>query len=390
MCIIRGMSVRKTIDFLLSKLEKDYTTHNRIEVSRSAILHNLDLFEKLADRPAIPVLKGNAYGHGISIVAKALKGRKLPYIAVDGYFEALRIREVSNQPVLVMGAILPENYKRMKYDDFAFVVHDETAIHALGKVKKTIKVHLEANTGMNRYGAKPDELVRLAALILSYRNLTLEGVMSHLADSDGDDPATVDAAVEQFDSCIDAILTTGAQPTMFHVAQSAGSLKAKSKYANAFRLGVGLYGINPFPHNHNMHHHLETLRPALKLISTITKVIELKKGDKVSYNYTFTAPRDMRIGVLPLGYYEGVNRALSNTGTVRVGKHYVPLVGRVCMNHTMISLDGTSAKAGEEVIVYSDNPADQNAIDAIAHKHDLFNYNLLTALSHDVRRILIP
>jgi len=384
------MSVRKTIDLFLSKLEKDYTTHNRIEVLRSAILHNLDLFEKLADKPAIPVLKGNAYGHGVSIVARALKGRRLPYIAVDGYFEALRIREVSNQPVLVMGVVLPENYKRMKYDDFAFVVHDEAAIHALGKVKKAIKVHLEANTGMNRYGAKSDELVKLAMLILNYKNLTLEGVMSHLADSDGDDPVTVDVAVERFDACVDAVLTTGAQPTMFHIAQSAGSLKAKSKYANAFRLGVGLYGINPFPRNHNMHHHLETLQPALKLVSTITKVIELKKGDKVSYNYTFTAPKDMRIGVLPLGYYEGINRMLSNTGTVKVGKHFMPFVGRVCMNHAMISLDGISAKVGDEVIVYSDNSADQNAIDTIAYEHDLFNYNLLTALSHDVRRILIP
>lgn len=383
------MSLRQTIDTLLRKLEKDYATHNRIEVSRSAILHNLDLYEKLSGKPAIPVLKGNAYGHGIALVAKALKGRKLPYIAVDGYFEALRIREVSNQPVLIMGAILPENYKRIKYDNFAFVVHDAASIHALGKTGKRVKVHIEANTGMNRYGAKPDEAIKLAKLIQDYPNLTLEGVMSHLADSDGDDPATVDAAVKQFDECVEAIRTTGANPTLFHIAQSAGSIKAQSKYANAFRLGVGLYGINPFPKNHKLHGQLKDLRPALKLVSTITKIIELKKGDKVSYNYTFTAPKGMRIGVLPLGYYEGVNRALSNVGTVKVGKYSTPIVGRVCMNHTMISLDGVNARVGDEVVVYSDNSADKNAIDNIAHAHNLFNYNLLTSLSYDVRRVLV-
>lgn len=384
------MSFRGTIDTILRGLEKGYATHNRVEVSKSAILHNLDLFETLNGKPAIPVLKGNAYGHGIALVARALKGRKLPYIAVDGYFEALRIREVSKQPVLVMGAILPENYQRMKYDNFAFVVQDAASIHALGKTGKHINVHLEINTGMNRYGAKPDKTAELARLILCYKNLTLEGVMSHLADSDGNDPATVDVAVEQFDACVEAIQAAGANPTLFHVAQSAGSLKAKSKYANAIRLGVGLYGINPFPREHKLHLRLKDLQPALRLVSTITKVIKLQKGDKVSYNYTFTAPKAMTIGVLPVGYYEGVNRALSNVGAVKVGRQFTPIVGRVCMNHTMIGLGDVTASAGDEVVVYSNDPSDENAIDTIARTHNLFNYNLLTSLSHDVRRILVP
>jgi len=382
------MSIRQTIDRLLRKLEKGYATHNRIEVSRLALLHNLSLFENLSGMPAIPVLKGNAYGHGITLVAEALKSRKLPYLAVDGYFEALRIREVSKQPVLVMGAILPANYKRLKYDNFAFVVHDAASIRALGATGKRVKVHLEANSGMNRYGARLGEITKLTTLVLGYKNLVLEGVMSHLADSDGSDPATVDAAVEQFDSCVDMVKAAGAKPTIFHIAQSAGSFKAKSRYANAFRLGVGLYGINPFPRSHTLHAQLKNLRPALKLVSTITKVIDLKRGDKVSYNYTFTVPRDMKIAVLPLGYYEGVDRALSNAGVVKIGLRFIPIVGRVCMNHTMIGLGAIAAKVGDEVVVYSDNPADKNAIDNLAHDHNLFNYNLLTALSSDVRRVL--
>jgi alanine racemase len=213
--------------------------------------------------------------------------------------------------------------------------------------------------------------------------------MSHLADSDGVDPATVDTAVGEFDACVDAVRAAGAHPTILHIAQSAGSIKAKSKYANAFRLGIGLYGINPFPRSHTLHKQLKDLQPALRLVSTITKIIELRKGDKVSYNYTFTAPRAMKVGVLPLGYYEGVNRTLSNAGVVKIGKHFAPIVGRVCMNHTVISLDGIKAKEGQEVLVYSDNPLDKNTIDAIAHAHSLFNYNLPTALSHDVRRVLV-
>lgn len=383
------MALRATIDNLLRKFEKDFATHNRIEVSKSALLHNFDLFAEISDEQVIPVLKGNAYGHGIEQVAAALKSRKFPYIAVDGYFEALRVRKVSRQPVLIMGAIKPENFAKLTYDRFAFVVQDETAIRALAATRRQLAVHLECNTGMNRYGAPLAELATLTKLILSYPNLRLEGVMSHLADSDGTSETTVTRAVDAFDRCVEIIRENGASPKLFHIAQTAGSLRAASRYANAMRLGVGLYGINPFPTEHHCHAKLAGLQPALQLISTITKAIDLKKGDSVSYNYTFTAPRGMRIGVLPLGYYEGIPRAFSNTGVVKYDTAYLPVVGRVCMNHTMISLDGIPATVGSEVVVFSTNPKNKNSVDNAAKRHELFNYNVLTALSPDVRRVLV-
>lgn len=383
------MSLRRKIDFWLKKFEKDFVTHNRIEVSKGALNHNIDLFARLTSKQIIPVLKGNAYGHGIELVASAIKNAKVPYIAVDGYYEALRVREVSHQPVLIMGAISDVNFSNMNYDNFAFVVGDEATIRGLGDTGKPINVHIECNTGMNRYGAKFDEIKSLTKLIISYKNLKLEGLMSHLADSDGEDPATVDIAVDQFDSFVEAVRGLGANPTILHIAQSAGSVKAKSKYANAVRLGIGLYGINPFSPHHKLHNKLGHLKPALKLVSTITKTIELKKGDKVSYNYTFAAPKDMKIGVLPIGYFEGLNRALSNKGVVKVGNNFAPIVGRVCMNHCMISLDGLNVKEGDEVVVYNNDPRDKNSIDSISKEHGLFNYNLLTSLSPDVRRVLV-
>lgn len=383
------MFVRNNREQLLKKFERELTVPNRIEVSKSAILHNVDLFKKLSGLKVIPVLKGNAYGHGIEQVAEALKGGTFPYIAVNDYFEALRIREISKQPVLIMGAILPENFAAMRYDKFAFVVQDASTIRALGKTREQINVHLECNTGMNRYGAQKDEIKKLTELILSYKNLNLEGVMSHLADSDGNDPATVDLAVEQFDTCIDIVRSTGATPRLIHIAQTGGSIKAKSAYANAIRLGVGLYGINPFPVDHILHTQLHDLRPSLRLVSTITHVIELQKGDRVSYNYTFTAPKAMKIGVIPVGYYEGVHRAFSNTGLVKIGSQFTPIVGRVCMNHTMISLEGVDASKGDGVIVYSNDPTDLNAIDHLATAHNLFNYSLLAGLNSNVRRQLV-
>lgn len=123
-------------------------------------------------------------------------------------------------------------------------------------------------------------------------------------------------------------------------------------------------------------------------ISAISHINELKASDKISYNYTFTAAKDMRVGVLPLGYYEGLNRALSNSGVVKIGNHYQPIVGQICMNHTMVDLGDTNAQVGDEAVIYSNNPTDENSINNIAAEHKLLHYELLTRLSPTVRRSL--
>ena len=374
---------------LQKNFQRKYDVYNRIEVSRSALLHNVGFFRQQTNLQIIPVLKGNAYGHGIEQVATALKSERFPYIAVDGYFEALKVREHnSRQPILVMGMIKPQNFSKLRFRGLTFVVQDEATLAAIGKLRRPVKIHLELNTGMNRYGILPDELDKYIALIKKYPKVHLEGVMAHLADPDADSSDTIDAATKLFDKSVEKVLTAGLKPTIFHTAQSAGGPRAQSKYANTMRLGIGLYGINPFPATHKLRSALR-LRPALKLISTVSKIQQLEKGDKVSYNYTFTAPKAMRIGVLPLGYHEGVNRVLSSKGTVKVGSQLHPIVGRVCMNHTIIALEDDEIHAGDEVMVYSNHPADPNSIDNIAVQHGLFSYSLLTDLSPDVRRYLV-
>lgn len=371
-------------------LEKKFDTLNRIEISRSALIHNFDFFAGFTKQQIIPVLKGNGYGHGLELVAKILSQRQFPYLAVDSYYEARQIRKLSRQPVLILGMIKPGNFARLRYDNFAFVVQDEATIHALGATKRRLKVHLECNTGMNRYGVGPAEVGAFVKLIQNYSNLELEGIMSHLADADGVDESTVDQAVQQFDHCVETARAAGATPTLLHIAQTAGSVRAKSQYANAVRLGLGLYGVNPFVRTHPCYDRLQHgLCPALRLTSTVTKVIDLDKGDRVGYNYTFTAPKKMAIGVLPIGYYEGINEQFGNHGIVKIGDTDCPIVGRACMNIMMISLDGIKARIGDEVVIYSNTPSDRNTIEALASEYDLFRYGLLARLSKDIRRIVV-
>ncbi len=374
----------------LAGFKKKLDTYNRIEISKEALLHNAGFFRRRSGLEIIPVVKSNAYGHGIEVTARALADGNFPLIAVDGYFEAQKIRKITKIPVLVMGMIKPGDFKKIKIKNIEFVVQDKETIKAIGGLNGKVKVHLDINTGMNRYGIDPSEFEDYLALLAKYPRVELTGIMTHLADPDGKNEDNITQAVKLFDGLVGKALKKGFNPKYIHVGQSASSVRLKSKYANTTRIGLGLYGLNPFSPGHKLYAQFsENLQPALKLISTISKINQLKKGDGVSYNYTFKANKPMKIAVLPLGYYEGIDWRLSNKGKVKLGDDYLPIVGKVCMNHTMVDISSVLAKVGDEVVVYSDNLEDENSLNSVAEQHGLFVYELSAGLSADIRRVLV-
>jgi alanine racemase len=385
------MAIRPRVDRALQHFETPLCVYNRLGISRGAILHNFDMFQALVPSGFVfPVLKANAYGHGLAEVANILKARQFPYLAVDGYFEALQIQDVSSQPVLVMGAVRADNFQRLSYKNLAFVVHDAATLAALGSTGKRIKIHLEIDTGMHRHGIQPRSLGKFLGLLGKYPRLELEGVMSHLADADNpSDTSYTLAQTLAFDEAVAQILAAGYQPKYFHLANSAGSPKASSRYANALRPGISLYGISPLEPSDQSAPKLAALAPALELTSTITKTFVIEKGETVSYGRTFTAQQKTRIGVLPLGYYEALPRSLSNHFQVQYGKKYLPQAGRICMNHTMLDLTGSRAKTGDEVTIISRDSSSQNSLANICQRHNLFSYELLVNLSPTIRRTIV-
>ncbi len=362
---------------------------NHIELSGPRLINNFTLIKSQQPKlQIIPVLKSNAYGHGIIQIGRLLNLVKCKMIAVDGYFEALELSKISNHKILIMGYIDKANFRILKLKKYSFVIQSADDLIALGRLNKKVNIHLELNTGMNRLGLQPDELNHYLKTLQRFPKIKLEGVMTQLADADNINNTFTKKQLKSFDEAVEYILNKGLKLKYIHIAQTAGSVKVESKYANAIRIGIGLYGINPLAPSDNHFKDLEKLMPILELKSKIIKVQQLKEGDKVSYGGTFTADKPMRIGILPLGYYEGIPRELSNCGVVTHNNMALQIVGRVCMNHTIVNLGDSKIKAGDEIVVISADPSAPNSIANIAKNNKLFSYSLLTGISNTIQRII--
>ena len=287
-----------------------------------------------------------------------------------------------------MGYIDRANFKNLKLKKYSFVIQDADDLISLGRLNKKTNIHIELNTGMNRLGLQPDELNNYLKTLQRFPKIKLEGIMTHLADADNINNTFTKKQLRSFDEAIEVILRKGFKPKYIHIAQTAGSVKVDSKYANSIRVGIGLYGINPLNLNDNHFKDLEKLMPVLELKTKIIKIQNIQEGDKVGYGGTFIAEKPMQIGILPMGYYEGIPRELSNCGFVTHENIIMPIIGRVCMNHTTIDLGGSGLKVGDEITVFSADPTKPNSIANIAKNNKLFSYSLLTGISSTIRRII--
>lgn len=371
-------------------VKRPYRTLNEIRLSKATLLHNLQTLKTLAKTDIIPVLKANAYGHGLKEIATMLNDQDVPYLAVDGYFEAIKVKEVSDHNVLVMGGIDPVNFANMRLKGKTFVVFNQQTIKTLGELKKPVDIHLEIDTGMCRHGVRPEKLDDTLEQLKKYPNINLTGVMSHLADADNPTDQTYsDSQATQFDGSIEKIRDAGFDPQWIHLGQSAGLTRSLSKYITVSRPGLALYGINPLETTDPQHKALQQTKPVLSFYSRPSAIQHLKRGDQVSYGLTFTAPKDMTIAVLPVGYYELLPRSISCNYTVLLGGQELPQVGRICMNHCMIDVQDLDVALDSEFELIGTARDAPNSILSICDSNNLFNYEFLVNINQSTRRNII-
>ncbi|MCF7910798.1 alanine racemase [Candidatus Pacearchaeota archaeon] len=367
-------------------------TLNNVHIIKENILFNLNYLKNLNPNFFIfPVLKSNSYGHGLKQLASILKSENIEYIACDSYHEALKIWRINkNQKILIIGYNLHSNFKYFDFSKIALSVYDIDTIRALGKINKKIKIHLKIDTGMGRQGIKPSEIEYFLLEIKKNKNLELEGVMSHLSDGDNIDDSYTNFQEKVFSSSLDTIFKSGFNPKFIHLSASSGILKLNDPRINAIRPGLAFYGYNPLVPEDSNFEIFEKLKPAICVNSKVVCVKDIKAGDFVSYGRTFMAEKDMKIAVIPFGYYEGLDRRLSNRGFVKIKGEFVKIIGRVCMNLTVVDVSNIQdVKINDEVVIYSEKKEDKNSIANSAKIAGTIPYVILTGIRGDMRRKIV-
>ncbi|OGE82817.1 MAG: alanine racemase [Candidatus Doudnabacteria bacterium RIFCSPHIGHO2_01_FULL_49_9] len=364
----------------LRKLRPRYDTLVTVAVYRDRILRNLEVLRNGAGSNHIaPVLKSNAYGHGLVEVAEILDGAGVPFFALDSYHEALTLRGAGIKTHIVVIGFTPfENIRRNRRKDVAFTITDlEQLKHLSKKLKSPQTFHLKIDTGLNRQGIMPGEIDEAITIIKSSPNIVLEGLSSHFADGEDEDYTEKQIAI--WNPLVEK-LTLMFPLKFIHFAATTGLAHLSKIKSNVARVGKGLYGLG------NIHGTV----PALEMRAKITGVKKIKAGDSVGYGMTFTAEKDMTIGTLPVGYYEGVDRRLSNIGVVKYKDKFCRILGRVSMNITTIDMTNCSdAKAGDEVVVVSANTAEQNSVENLAKLCNTIALDFVVHIPQHLRRVVM-
>lgn len=372
---------------LLKKVKELRLTVNpliQIRVSKDAILGNYRAFAKAYDMPIAPVLKSNAYGHGLLEIANILSETSTPLLVVDSIHEAQLLRRNGiRTSILIVGYTRAEAIERNRYRDVAFTITSLAGLNQLVDQGVHADVHIKFDTGMHRQGLLPqesDEAIRL----LQSSHLNLEGICSHFADADGNTDAFTQSQIAVWNELVSQWRTAFPHIHFWHIAATAGSAFMRDTNANLIRLGTGLYG---FPRHASQ---AFGLKPALSMHTVITGVKDLAAGEQVGYNCTFTADKAMRIATIPVGYFEGVDRRLSNKGSVLVNGVPCTIVGRVSMNITTIDVtDCPDVVLETPVTVFSDKYEDANSLIKLGEMCNTTPLELLVHIPQHLRRVTI-
>lgn len=335
------------------------------------------------------VVKADAYGHGAVPVAQALASLGVSRFAVATLDEGIALREAGlRSSILLMGALFPEQFSEIVAHELTPVLYEPTvseefAKHLEGR-SAPYPVHLKIETGMGRLGLGPEEAAALLQSPAFRGPLKAEGLMTHLADSDNADPAYTKAQLERFRAVIRFTQTEKLALPLIHAANSGAILCHPEARFSAVRPGIMLYGYHTAAHLDPQ----PDLRPVMSLTTRVVQVRRLKAGESTSYGRTYMVQRPSRIAVLPLGYADGYSRLLSNKGEVLVNGKRAPVVGRVCMDMSMVDVtDIPGVSPRTEVTVIGRDENEQITASDLAAWQGTIAYEVLCKIGQRVIRL---
>ena len=362
---------------------------NWIEISEQALIHNSKTFRNLLKEGSVlaHVVKGNAYGHGLVECARVFEKNGADYLCVNAFYEAETLRKAGVKiPILILGYVALEELEKVLELDVEITVYNLETIEKLSELKKTVRLHLKIETGNHRQGILLEEIREFASAIKKFPELKLVGVSTHFANLE--DSANKDYAfyqLEQFNEAIRQLEALDLKPLYRHCANTATSFLLPEAHFNFVRIGIGSYGLWP---SGKKEAEFE-LMPALSWKTRVIQIKNVKKDALIGYGCTYKMPHDGKIAVLPVGYYDGFNRLLSNKGQVLIQGKKVPVIGRVAMN--MIVVDVTElSEVGleEEVVLLGRQGNEKITAEEMAELTQTINYEVTTRINERIPRIL--
>lgn len=364
-----------------------------LEISLAALRANAEALRALvAPTHAAFVVKGNAYGHGAPEVARAVEAGAR-YLCVYTIDEALALRAAGiGAPVLVLGPVPAASLRAAVENDCELPLWDErgylhdlaTAARACGK---SARVHLKINTGLNRFGIAPDQCDAMLDAVASVRDVEIVGVFSHLAAAEEIDSPYTQYQLARFSIARERVRARF-PAAQHHIAASAAAMLWPQSRLDIARFGIALYGLWPSEQTRAaMGESGIALRPALAYRSQLVVTREIEASEAVGYGCTFHAPRAMRIGVLPLGYADGIPRLLSGNGSFLIDGARCAILGRIAMNTTVLDLShAPAAGVGATVTLIGRDGSEEIAADDWARWAQTISYEIVTRLPDTLPR----
>ncbi|GHQ68163.1 alanine racemase [Helicobacter pylori] len=370
-----------------------------VEVNSASLRHNFSAVKSIVPKDAhiMAVVKANAYGAGAIKASEIFLQEGANYLGVATLDEALELRShFSKTPILILGYSPNANASMLIDNDLSAMIFSleqaEVFSQMALKSQKRLKIHLKIDTGMHRLGLEPNfKSIEIIKKIRTLKGLEVEGIFTHLSNADAKIKTHAKNQMKAFNAFLEQLFNQKIEFQYRHAYNSAGILSLcngnENRFLNLYRPGIMLYGFYP---SNGMKETCPTiLKNVISLKAQIVQIRSVKKGEFIGYGEHFYTNEETLVGVLALGYADGLMRALGNRIQVAINNQLAPLIGKVCMDQCFVKLNNIQAKEGDEVILFGDKSTKANDASEIAALLNTIPYETISTLSKRLERVYI-
>ncbi len=364
------------------------------EINVHHLVHNIkQIRRKASGAEILGIVKANAYGHGSVAIAKILRDEGVNYLGVAYPEEGVELRENGDDGEIII--VVPDSKHEadtIAKNNMQTVVASLDILSTLSESaishNKIIKTHLFIDTGMRRDGIRPKDAVEFMKQSEKMKGIEMVGILTHLGSAESCDPKNYRYQLRSFEQCLDELKSAGFVFPIIHAVNSAGISNIPNAIYNMVRPGFAIYGCMP---DEKLAIEMN-LKPVLSLKTEVLFVKNVFEGDSVGYGLNYVAAKKTRIAILPLGYGDGYQVALSNRAQCLIGGKRYNIIGSICMDQCMVEIGNDSSdtiNVGDEVVMLGNQGGDSITVYELAGKAGTIPYEITTGLLKRVPRVLV-